>query len=141
MTLLIHKTLKIVSFCLLLGIATGSNACHAQELSDAIQDSLVAWSSHDFSEHGPSVESVRNVHVRFATLSSGERSYVLCGQFHAVSDNADAVWTHFATIMTDPYEQWVGAMAESHCERAQFIDHPKDLSAALQSSLHAAKSK
>jgi hypothetical protein len=114
-------------------------ATHAHESGDpiqAVQESLVSWSASDFATHGARPEKVRDVHVRYAEKDSGERIYMLCGQFLPAS-GAKANWTHFATIKTDPYEQWIGGQAEALCERASPLSASvDDLSSALQARLN-----
>lgn len=104
----------------------------------ALQESLLSWSASDFAAHGSKPEEVRNVHVRYVESDSGERSYMLCGQFLAHAGKAKATWTQFATIKTDPYEQWIGVVAEAYCERAMPISaEATDLSSALLDRLNS----
>jgi hypothetical protein len=51
------------------------------------------------------------------------------------SDNQNKEeWTHFATIKTDPYEQWMGSNALTYCQDSKEITYTKiDLSIALKS--------
>lgn len=123
----------------LFAAATASHAHTSGSVPEDIAQALVAWSSTDFTEHGPAVEMVRNVHVRFETQANGEPSYLLCGQFRA---EPESEWIHFATIKTDPYEQWIGGSAQSQCERASAASTPsKDLTTALQAELDTARPK
>ena len=130
------KAFRILACTALVGAAI---TAHAQESGDslqALQESLVSWSASDFADHGPHPEEVRNVHVRYAEKDSGERSYMLCGQFLPTGGDS-ASWTQFSTVKTDPYEQWIGGQAESLCERALPLSAgADDLSSVLQSRLN-----
>lgn len=45
-------------------------------------------------------------------------------------------WTDFATVRTDPYEQWVGGSAADMCARAApMAADGSDLSSAIQSAI------
>jgi len=125
---------------LLLGAATVSLAAPAPatQPEPAAQQALLQYAAADFTQHGPSVQQVRHVHLRYNLLASGERSYVLCGEFISRGDAAQ--WTNFATIKTDPYEQWLGTMAKSQCEQAAAVPAVQtDLSAQLEALLRAVK--
>lgn len=140
--MIIRSSVKAISISFMLGASALAHAATPNMVPEAIQDSLIEWSASDFSAHGPSVAGVRNVHVRYQTLASGEPSYVLCGEFRSGGDAKEVEWTHFATIKTDPYEQWIGGLAQSHCEQATVIStQPADLSALLQARLHSVASK
>lgn len=126
---------RTLACTVLLGAALAARAHGNEDSLQALQDSLVAWSASDFSDHGPRPEKVGNVHVRYAEKDGGERSYMLCGQF-LPAGGTGADWTRFATIRTDPYEQWIGGQAEAICERALPLPgSDDDLSAALQARL------
>jgi len=119
----------------LLATALAAHAHGNEDSLQAVQDALVSWSASDFSDHGPRAEKVRNVHVRYAEKDGGERSYMLCGQF-LPAGGTGVGWMQFATIKTDPYEQWIGGQAEALCERALPLSAgDDDLSAALQARL------
>lgn len=103
----------------------------------AVRQSLLTSSASDFATHGPSPGQFRNVHLRYADKDDGVRVYMLCGQFLPAGEAA-ARWTPFQTIRTDPYEQWIGAMAEAACEHASPVPGVDgDLSQALRARLDA----
>lgn len=132
----IHSALKALTFMMVTTVAAHAN--ETLEFLQTVQDALVASSSSDFAQHGPPVSGFRKTRIRYETLASGERSYLLCGEFRSSTGGNDGRWTHFATIKTYPYEQWIGGLAQAHCERAAAIsDQPKDLSAVLQAHLEA----
>ena len=119
----------------LLATAAPTSAAEDVKSVRVLQESLVAWAASDFIEHGPRPRQVRNVHVRYAVNDSGERSYMLCGQF-LPDTGSDPGWLQFSTIKTDPYEQWIGGQAEGICERATPLSEGvEDLSSALQLKL------
>ena len=102
-----------------------------------LQDSLVSLSASDFKAHGPRPGGFRNVDLRYRETETGTRSYMLCGQVR-MSTGAEAHWVDFATIKTDPYEQWIGGHATDMCARAVPVSPGgKDLSLALQVKLGA----
>jgi hypothetical protein len=71
----------------------------------------------------------------YAQPAKSERSYLLCGEF-AQAGAGPPRWIAFATIKTDPYEQWLGGQAQALCERAlPLAESPDDLSQALQARL------
>lgn len=99
-----------------------------------LRDELIDYAVADFTAQDEAPDAVRGVHVRVARTGSGEPSYLLCGEFQPAGD--DAAWTTFATIKTDPYEQWLGGQAQGLCERATpLAGEDEDLSAALQAAL------
>jgi hypothetical protein len=68
--------------------------------------------------------------------SSGEKQYLLCGQFLPAQEGGKAEWVHFATIKTSGYEQWIGAQAVGFCQASSVTwDDAGDLSSLLQSQL------
>ncbi|QSX28665.1 hypothetical protein JYB88_10220 [Shewanella cyperi] len=137
-----RSALKAILASLILSGSAFANADTPSTVPQTIQDALIEWAASNFSEHGPSVAGVQNVHVRVLTLANGETGYLLCGEFHTSTAGPGAEWTHFATIKTDPYEQWIGGLGESQCEHATpSTTPPQDLSTELQARLSAAKIK
>lgn len=129
------RTLCAFVLTLLLGAAVPAGAQQSCAYVQDLQDSLVAFSATDFSAHGPRPDGFRNVDLRYRENDHGARSYMLCGQFR-VSSGPDADWSDFATIKTDPYEQWIGGSAADMCARAVPVSPGgKDLSLELQSAL------
>ena len=129
------RVVRALACATLLATAASANAAEDGQSIRMLQESLVAWSASDFVEHGPRPRQVRNVHVRYAVKDTGERSYMLCGQF-LPSTGTEPDWLHFSTIKTDPYEQWIGGQAEGICERATPLSESvEDLSSALQVKL------
>ncbi|MCF7223415.1 hypothetical protein L3V18_16700 [Lysobacter sp. TLK-CK17T] len=120
---------------LLLSVAAGTDAHESSAYLQDLQNSLIASSASDFASHAPRPDGFRNVDLRYRENDHGARSYMLCGQVRmAVSANAD--WVDFATIKTDPYEQWVGSTAADMCARAVPVSPgDMDLSDALQTKL------
>jgi hypothetical protein len=119
----------------LVGAATAAHAANNDRIPPDVQASLLTWAASDFAAQGHKLDKVRNVHVRYAEQDTGERTYLLCGEFMPANP-ASTGWTHFATIKTSPYEQWIGGMAEVQCERALPAGEG-DLSSALQARLDA----
>lgn len=56
---------------------------------------------------------MRAVRLGVATGEDGAARDVLCGEFTRAG--AEARWIPFATVRTDPYEQWLGGAATALC--------------------------
>ena len=138
-----------------LGLAAGSTApvarsesqavspsqALAPELQQASMDSIVHFlltaAATDFRTHRPpDPVRFRDVRVGHVVTPSGQKKYMLCGQFLPAQEEGRAEWTPFATIKTSGYEQWIGAQAAGFCHGSSVIwDKLGDLSSALQSRL------
>jgi hypothetical protein len=129
------RSLHALSLALLLGAAAGTGAHENSASVQDLQDSLVEYAAADFAASGPRPEGFRNVDLRYRENDHGARSYMLCGQARMrAGENAD--WVDFATIRTDPYEQWLGGAAADMCKRAVVVPtQGGDLSAALEAKL------
>jgi len=104
---------------------------------DSVVQFLLTSSAADFHTHGPSpILHFRDVRIGHVMTSSGEKQYMLCGQFLPARDGGKAEWIPFATIKTSGYEQWIGAQALTFCQGSSVIwDKVGDLSSLLQSRL------
>ena len=138
-----------------LGLAAGSTApvarsesqavspsqALAPELQQASMDSIVHFlltpAATDFRTHRPpDPVRFRDVRVGHVVTPSGQKKYMLCGQFLPAQEEGRAEWTPFATIKTSGYEQWIGAQAARFCQGSSVIwDKVGDLSPSLQSRL------
>ena len=128
-------TIRSFALTLLLGAAAAAGAQQSGAYVQDLQDSLVAFAASDFAAHGPPPAGFRNVDLRYRENDHGARSYMLCGQFRG-SSGSEPDWADFATIKTDPYEQWIGGSATDMCARAVPVSpDSKDLSPELQSVL------
>jgi len=113
----------------------------AGELQNASVDSVVQFlltaAATDFHTHRPpDPVRFRGVRLGHNITPSGEMLYILCGQFLPAQDGGNAQWIPFATIKTDPYEQWIGSQASPFCQSSSVIwDEVGDLSASLQNRL------
>jgi hypothetical protein len=114
--------------------AVDRGAAQPQPLSqDAPLAFLLEASAADFSAHRPPYPAqLRNVRLGYLTTADGRRQYMLCGDF---LPEGQVDWVAFATIKTDPYEQWIGAQAAAFCEQADAVWIEGDQSGALQSRL------
>src|SRR2546423_1366982 len=73
--------------------------------SDSIVEFLVTAAATDFHTHRPPDPArFRNVRIGHVMTPSRQEQYMLCGQFQAAQDEANAEWTPFATIKTSGYE-------------------------------------
>jgi hypothetical protein len=121
------------ALCLLAGLC-GQAASAANDDVAAIGDALIDWAATDFTTNGGPPEAVRHVHLRYAADESGGGRHVLCGEFRAVGAD-DTGWTSFATVHTDPYEQWLGGQGAAYCALATPLADGEDLTAQLQARL------
>ncbi len=109
------------------------------ETQNDSQDSIVHFlldvAAKDFHDHQPPVPlGFRNVQLKYLTQPNKEKTYIICGQFLNQDNQNKEEWTHFATIKTDPYEQWMGSNALAYCQDSKEIAYTKfDLSIALKS--------
>lgn len=96
---------------------------------------LLSASAKDFHDNQPPVPvSFRNVQVRNLIGQNAENHYLICGQFLAQDKQREDEWTSFATIKTDPYEQWIGSNALTYCQDSKAISYKiDDLSSELKS--------
>lgn len=95
---------------------------------------LIAHAAGDFREHmKPVPTDVRRVRLGHLAATDGHARPVLCGEFRT---GPKSPWTPFATIQTDPYEQWVGGSATGYCKPPTFKPAGgPDLSGALKQHL------
>jgi hypothetical protein len=102
---------------------------------DSIVQFLISAAATDFDTHRPP-DPVRFRDVRLGHLmtDSGERRYLLCGFYLPAQGGGGAEWTPFATIRTDPYEQWLGSQASGYCQGSAITwDSADDLSSLMWS--------
>lgn len=102
---------------------------------DSVVQFLLTAAATDFHTHRPpDPVRFRDVRLGHVMTSSGEKQYMLCGQFLPAPEGGKAEWTSFTTIKTSDYEQWIGAT--SFCQDSSVIwDNVGDLSSLLQSRL------
>lgn len=102
---------------------------------DTIVLNLLDVSAQDFYDHQPPVPvGFKEVKFKYLTRPNKERIYLICGQFLDKDNQNKQKWTFFATIKTDPYEQWIGSNAQTYCQDSKEIMFTKiDLSIALKS--------
>jgi hypothetical protein len=116
-----------------------SDSISLAETQNGSQDSIVLFlldaAAKDFYDHQPPVPlGFRNVQFKYLTKPNEEKTYIICGQFLNQDNQKKEEWTHFATIKTDPYEQWMGSNALAYCQDSKEISYTKiDLSIALKS--------
>ncbi|WP_406667596.1 hypothetical protein [Gallaecimonas sp. GXIMD1310] len=97
---------------------------------------LLTKSAADFNAHRQLYPSrFRAVRVGHLFKTDGAMRYILCGQFLPTQNKAQN-WVPFVTVDTHGgphgYEQWLGGVASSLCQKATVTwDSKGDLSAAL----------
>jgi hypothetical protein len=104
---------------------------------DSIVLFLLDASAKDFHDNQPPIPvNFRNVQVRYLIGQNAENNYLICGQFLDRDKQSKDEWTSFATIKTDPYEQWIGSNALAYCQDSKAIDYKiNDLSLALKNRI------
>lgn len=90
---------------------------------------LLMHAAEDFRQHSqPLPDQFRRVRLGQFTAPDGRMRTVLCGEFKA---GLRSPWTPFATVQTDPYEQWLGDAGRGFCRAPGFKPVGKDLSGTL----------
>lgn len=104
---------------------------------DHVVRNLLDMSAQDFYDHQPPVPvGFRNIQIKYLTKPDKEITYLICGQFLDKDNQDKQEWTSFATIKTDPYEQWIGSNAQAYFQDSKEITYRKmDLAVALKSRL------
>jgi hypothetical protein len=116
-----------------------STSVTQKDTIENIVKSLIDFSANDFYKNQePLPTAFRNVQIKYSTKPDKEKLYILCGQFTIQDNQNPADWTQFATIITDPYEQWIGSNALTYCENSNEVSYLKeDLSAELKNKLNS----
>jgi len=120
-----------------------SDTAQLTQKPDVAMDSVVLFlldaSAIDFHKNQPPVPiGFRNVRLKNLQGSENDNHFMLCGQFLAQGKQEKDEWIDFATIKTDPYEQWLGSNAITYCREARPVSYRvNDLSAALKSRVDA----
>jgi hypothetical protein len=118
-------------------IATAAVFAGQGAQGDSTVQFLISAAAGDFYAHRPP-DPARFRQVRFVHLltATGEKVYMLCGEFLPVQSEGKAQWVPFATIRTSGYEQWLGAEARRYCKNSSLIgDNMGDLSTAVEDKL------
>ena len=105
-------------------------------IPDSITTFLLDAAANDFhmSQISKPLE-FRNVRAGYQVISGNDLQYVLCGE---LMEQQKEEWMPFATIKTDPYEQWLGRQATVFCEDpAMIFEKENDLSKRLKDRLDA----
>jgi hypothetical protein len=127
--------------------AASPTSALAPELQKASIDSVIQFlltaAATDFHTHRPpDPVRFRDVRLGHVMTPSGEKQYMLCGQFLPAQEGGKAEWMPFATIKTSGYEQWIGAQAVGFCQSSSLVwDKVGDLSSLLQSRLDSLRSR
>ena len=122
-------------------VATAERAAGPRPESDLqnasiepIAQFLITSAATDFHKYRPRDPGrFRDVRIGYVVTSSGEKQYMLCGEFLAVQEAGNTQWTPFATIKTSGYEQWTGPQAVAFCKKSSITwEEADDLSSSLQ---------
>jgi hypothetical protein len=95
--------------------AEGKN--HAPAGADpTVVEFLVTSAAKDFKASGGNPPAaIRAARIGYFA-ESGKGNFLLCGSFKS-GPGTQQKWTHFATIKTSDYEQWIGGTAKAYCEQ------------------------
>ena len=86
---------------------------------DSVVDFLLASSVKDFRMVQKPLPAVfRNLSFGYLDGENQIRRFLMCGEFSYQNESGDVVWSHFATIQTTDYEQWVGNKQSDYCRDA-----------------------
>ena len=135
-----RSRLRPLALALLLSASAVAGAQGNNSYVQGLEDSIAAYTVSDFASHGPKPDGFRQVNLRFRETDTGTRSYMLCGQVH-IGTGAKAAWADFATIKTDPYEQWLGGPATDMCAKATPVTGGRDLAPLLEQELGSKSSQ
>lgn len=107
----------------------------AQPLPAEAAQTLLTHAASDFRAHmKPPPTDFRRVRLGQLASTDGHPRPVLCGEFRT---GPKAPWTAFATIQTDPYEQWIGGTATGYCKPPTFkASGLQDFSGALKERMN-----
>lgn len=130
------------SICGLLACSTAPAARNGSQIQveplSSTVEFLLTSAATDFSHMRALPPSVRFRDVRTGYIMTPEngKQYRMCGSFSPALDGKDG-WTHFVTLKTSGYEQYLGAQALNECTRAGITWDKGDLSSTLQSRLES----
>lgn len=122
-------------------LKNSSNALTENDSLGIITKSLIEYAAYDFYKNQqPLPTAFKNVQIRYVVKSKKEILYILCGEFIAQNKQKNDEWIHFTTILTDPYEQWIGSNSLTYCDQAKTILPTNlDLSKELINKLNSLK--
>lgn len=81
--------------------------------------SLIGFAAYEFNKYQkPLPTAFRNLQIKYALKTNKEMVYLLCGQFKTEDKQNSSDWIDFTTIITDPYEQWIGSNGVAFCENS-----------------------
>ena len=108
-----------------------ANSLNATAISTV--DVLLGYAATDFrAQRAPQPVEFRNVRIGYVLTSDGAKQHRLCGEFLPAGDGGKGNWSSFATIQTDPYEQWLGGSTLTFCKDPGMKWDREDLTARMQ---------
>ncbi len=100
----------------------------------SVVEFLVTSAAKDFKASGENLPTTIRA-ARIGYLSeSGKSNFLLCGSFKSGPGTKEK-WTHFATIKTSDYEQWIGGTAKAYCEQRTIKWYPGDQATTVMQRL------
>jgi hypothetical protein len=133
------RTFKILGLTFVLAVCGTSSVVRAETPAASPATFLLASAAAEFNKSATSApERFREVQVGHYKTESGEKQYVLCGEFLQRGESGKGKWTSFATVQTSSYEQVIGDQSESYCRhRGMKWEGMPDLSSSLKLRLEA----
>ena len=105
--------LVVALVCALAALSCGNSAQAPVAVTESARANLLDSAASDFHQHvAPAGAQFRNVHVGVLRWEGDEMRNIMCGEFRTADGPG---WVAFATIETDPYENWLGGAAENYC--------------------------
>ncbi|MBL8544579.1 MAG: hypothetical protein JNJ63_12295 [Hyphomonadaceae bacterium] len=107
------KNLFAAVLCVLAVASCGNPARAPVAVTESARAHLLESAANDFHQHvAPTGAQFRNVHVGVLHGEGEDARNIMCGEFRTTDGSG---WVAFATIETDPYENWLGGAAENYC--------------------------
>ena len=132
--------IAISAFLLCACASTGARGTASDPQPDPVIDGLLAMAATDFrAQRAPQPVQFRNVRGGYALKADGAKQHRVCGEFLAADDGGKGNWVHFATIQTDPYEQWLGGSSLNYCQDPLMKWDRADLSARMLARLQSVR--
>ena len=127
-------SLATAAFAPIQAVAAERNTNAPAGADSTVVEFLLASSAKDFKASGGNLPTaIRATRIGYFA-ESGRGNFILCGSFKS-GHRPQEKWTHFATIKTSDYEQWVGGTAKAYCEQRTIKWYPGDHSTTVMQRL------
>jgi hypothetical protein len=130
----------VSAFLLCACASAGGDRRLSDPQSSAAIDGLLTMAATDFrAQRAPQPVQFRNVRGGYLPKADGAKQHRVCGEFLTTADDSKGSWVQFATIETDPYEQWLGGSSLNFCEDPLMKWDRADLSARMLARLQSVR--